>query len=150
MARTTPTTAAPATSSTSTSTRSPGKSSTGRGVWAAAVDGINSSVARYADPVGLDTVDLLDGAVELYEALAAGLRRMGSTTLDAVAIDPRVAALYEGLGDGAASAAAAMADAANAVRRAHAERIDRVVTADPKERKWDISVNTGGARRGRR
>lgn len=135
-----------------TPTRNP-RRSTSRGVWSGAVDGIDACVKRYSDPVGLDTVDLLDGVIELYEALAAGLRRMGAVTLNTVAIDPKIAALYDSLGDGAAAAASEMSDAASTVRRVHGEKIRRIEENDPRERAWDVGVNAeymGRHRLGRR
>lgn len=91
----------------------------------------------------MDTQDLLDGSAELHDVLALALNRCGQVALSEVAIDPRGATYFETLGDGAKAAARTAADAAAAVRRAHAPKIDRILAGDAKEKSGTFRSTTG-------
>lgn len=123
--------------------------------WQGIIDASENAARRFSDPVAMEGMNAAQTAAGAVEALAKAFMAVGKTTVDTVAIDPRVAAFMEGLGQYVMKAVQPTQEAGDAITRAHEEKMNRVTENDPRERKWDIAAHdgrdfSGGRRFGRR
>ena len=111
--------------------------------WQGIVDAAQSAVKQFGDPVAMEGMNAATTAADAVEALGKAFSAVGQTTVENVAIDPKVASLMESLGQYVMNAAKPTRDAAAAIIKAHQPKIDRVVEGSPKERRWDIQAHDG-------
>lgn len=121
-------------------TRRPGGGG-GRSPWQPIVDAAATIAARYSDPAALDAIGALEGGEDACRALGEAFRKVGATSVDAVYFDPRVAPFFAEAGDMILRMAPHFGQAAGAVKRAHADDMERLEDGSQRRRRWDISAN---------
>jgi hypothetical protein len=117
--------------------------------WQPIEDACDSIVKRLSDPTAMEGMGAAATAHYAITALGKALSNIGKNNVDTIAIDPRVSAYMEGLGQYVLKAAQPTEEVGASIVRAHQSKIDRIVEANPKEMRWDVSANLDGKPVGR-
>lgn len=112
--------------------------------WSGIEDACSNAARLLGDPTAMDGMNAAATAHQVITALGKALSAVGKTAVDNIAIDPRVAAYMEGLGQYVLKAAQPTEEMGFAITRAHQAKIDRIIEGSPKERKWDIGAHDSG------
>jgi hypothetical protein len=118
--------------------------------WQGVVDAAANAAKMFSDPVAMESINAATTAHLAITALGDALSRVGKTSVDTVAIDPKVAAFMENLGEYVKKAAGPTEQVGAAIARAHQPKIDRIEENSPKEKKWDLTVHEGRGFSGQR
>jgi DNA-binding protein YbaB len=118
--------------------------------WQPIDDACESIKKMIADPVAMEAMNAATTAWMAVRALGMAMNAIGKNNVETVAIDPKVAAFMEALGQYILKAEGPTRDAGDSIRKAHQPKIDRIEEGSPKEKKWDLTVHEGRGFSGQR
>lgn len=115
----------------------------GASPWQPIEDAALGIVKALQDPEAMEGMKAAATAHLAVVALGKAMKQVAANTTQAVAIDLRVRAYFETLGDYVLKAGPSTEEVGQAVIRAHEERIRRIEEGTAQEEKWDIRANSG-------